>query len=94
MELTVEYIQQGSAKWSSEDEQSAIDCVVKFHQIDEELEFRAEHRDPATHMQQVWQMLMNGDAGVIGSFADWDAERQTREAAVRTEHQQMFPNDG
>lgn len=87
MNITVEYIVNGSAAWIDESESNRADCVVKFSHLSEEVPFTADSSDAEfnSHAGVVLQAIKDGDAGAVKSYAAWKAERDAEEAAAAGE---------
>jgi hypothetical protein len=66
---TLEYIVNGSAFCCNYADRSAIECVLKVREIDEELPYTAIEGDPDALCAYVYSRLIAGDAGPISDFS-------------------------
>jgi hypothetical protein len=55
----------------SNDERTAIDCLIKFEEFSEELPFNATSFDSMEHGRLAYQRIMAGEFGEIGEFVEY-----------------------
>jgi len=63
--LTIEYIRNPVF---SNNEGTAIECLIKFEEFSEEHPFNATSYDTMEHGRQAYQRIMAGEFGQIGEF--------------------------
>jgi len=91
---TIEYIVENSGVWLEETERDKANCVVKFLELEEEVEFTAVRDDIYDYAEQILDALIAGEAGAVKSFAEYSAElaaeEEEQEAKVRKEYISMI----
>lgn len=87
MSLTVEYVKSGSAIYSSEDH-TRIECVVKFAEFNEEVEFNYVPGDGEAHSEVIYEKIIAGDAGDIRPYTEWQESYLPTPANVKRDHRQ------
>lgn len=68
--IQVEYVVDGSAFWATSEQENTFDCIVKFSHLDEEVAFTCHKDDELPHNLEVYNIVINGEAGEISPYIE------------------------